>query len=539
MGRVRQLPVCPRDERTTPAETRPVVKRQSADGQYGLPLSEASEPLKSPAPSPAERLFFAVYVPLLPLEAVAPRDNVSAVVEEQQSVYRVVHADPRAIEAGVMAGQTSQAALALVPGLNLETRSPLKEQQQLEQLAGWLEQFSSFVSMADCDLLLLEIAGSLKLFGGLKALRQQIVDGLKQLGFTVCLAIAPTPLAATWLARAGRRSCIRDNHHLVPTLRELPLDCLHWPVTVTDALRGIGVTTVGDCLRLPRDGFAKRFGVAHLLQLDRAVGLLPDPRDAWRSPERFVADFEMTEEQADRELLLAICDELLQSHERFLLKRQLGTQALTLAFYHLKSPATELAVGAVELSRSAAHWCGLLRLQFEQLSLPEPVIAVRLRGGDARPLATESAALSFGTQKSGAASYSMKQLAERLVARIGRESVSRLALRQDHRPQRASREHDVFAGTPIDKIDTSWVEGLRRPLWLLSRPERLPVRQGCPVHEGRLEFLSGPERFETGWWDADAIARDYFVVRTTAGLRLWVFRDRREPGAWYLHGLFG
>ncbi|MEM9690653.1 MAG: hypothetical protein AAF917_14400, partial [Pseudomonadota bacterium] len=61
MGRVRQLPVCPRDERTTPAETRPVVKRQSADGQYGLPLSEASEPLKSPAPSPAERLFFAVY----------------------------------------------------------------------------------------------------------------------------------------------------------------------------------------------------------------------------------------------------------------------------------------------------------------------------------------------------------------------------------------------------------------------------------------------------------------------------------------------
>ncbi len=539
MARVRQLPVWPRDDSTTPAENRPIVKRRSEDGQYGLPLSEASEPLKAPAPSPAERLFFAVYLPLLPLQAVAQGDAITAVVEEQQGVHRIVHADPRAIEAGVMPGQTSQAALALLPELHLEVRSLLQEQQQLEQLAGWLEQFSSFVSMADHDLLLLEIAGSLKLFGGLKALRQQVVEGLKQLGFTVCLAIAPTPLAATWLARAGRRSCIRDNQHVVPALRTLPLDCLHWPITVTEALRGVGVTTVGECLRLPRDGFAKRFGVAHLLQLDRATGLLPDPRDAWRSPERFVADFEMTEEQSDRELLLAICDELLQAHERFLLKRQLGTQSLGFSFYHLKSPATELNVGAVELSRSAGHWSSLLRLRFEHLVVPEPVIAVRLHGGDARPLATESSALSFGTRPVNTARYSMKQLAERLAARIGRQSVSRVAVRQDHRPHYASAEDDVFAGTPIEKIDTSWVEGLRRPLWLLSRPERLPVEQGCPVHQGRLEFLSGPERFETGWWDADSIARDYFVVRTAAGLRLWVFRDRREPGAWYLHGLFG
>ena len=62
------------------------------------------------------------------------------------------------------------------------------------------------------------------------------------------------------------------------------------------------MTTVGDCLRLPREGFARRFGAQRLLQLDRALGRLPDPRTSWRAPERFCADYEMTEEQSDREV---------------------------------------------------------------------------------------------------------------------------------------------------------------------------------------------------------------------------------------------
>ena len=79
----------------------------------------------------------------------------------------------------------------------------LREQQALEQLASWLEQFTSVVCIAGPDVLLLEIAGSLRLYGGLLSLRQQIAAGLEQQGFSASLAIAPTPLAATWLARAG------------------------------------------------------------------------------------------------------------------------------------------------------------------------------------------------------------------------------------------------------------------------------------------------------------------------------------------------
>ena len=72
--------------------------------------------------------------------------------------------------------------------------------------------------MAGPDLLLLEIAGSLRLFGGLPSLRQALSRDLRKLGFAAALAIAPTPLAATWLARASRRVCIRDTANLGPVL---------------------------------------------------------------------------------------------------------------------------------------------------------------------------------------------------------------------------------------------------------------------------------------------------------------------------------
>ena len=260
--------------------------------------------------------------------------------------------------------QAANAALALLPALQLEERSLLREQQTLEGLATWMERFSSFVSIADNNVLLLEIAGSLRLFDGLRELRQKISKGLRELGFTAMPAIAPTPLAATWLARSGRRACIRDEANLVSALRKLPIACLNWPAGLCEALTGMGVTTVGDCLRLPREGFTRRFGTEHLLALDRALGHLPDPRNSWRAPERFCADYEMTEEQSDREMLLNICSELLQSHEQFLLARQLGTQRLSFNFFHLKGPATELRLGCARAERSAGRWFELLGIRF-------------------------------------------------------------------------------------------------------------------------------------------------------------------------------
>ena len=117
------------------------------------------------AATPVERLWFCIWLPHLPLEANRSSEAATAIVEEQHGIHRILLADAEATAAGVMPGQAANAALALLPTLLIEERSLLGEQQALEGLATWLERFSSFVCIADRDVLLLEIAGSLRSAG--------------------------------------------------------------------------------------------------------------------------------------------------------------------------------------------------------------------------------------------------------------------------------------------------------------------------------------------------------------------------------------
>lgn len=535
MARARKFPALTRVTSPVPAAN----ASSAAPRQASLPLADAAAPGRQQRPAATSRqLWFCVRLPSLPLEACGETDQPLAIVEDRQGVPRVLDVNAPAAAAGVAAGQSSNAALALLPEIVLEERSRLRELQTLERLASWLERFSSFVSIADDDVLLLEVAGSLRLFGGLRELRQQLASGLQQQGFRAALAIAPTPLAATWLARGGRRVCVRDPANLAGILRELPVACTNWPVAISEALAGMGVKTVGECLRLPREGFAKRFGARRLLELDRALGRLPDPRAGWRAPEYFCADHEMLEEQSDQEILLGVCDELLRSLERFLLVRQLGIQQLEFVFYHLRADATMVGLGCTRADRSAANWMALLRLRFERLRLPEAVIAVRLKGGYPQALHTGSARLRLGQCDREEPRYSMTQLAERLAARVGYQSVLGLTSVAEHRPQYAWGARNLLA-RKVSEALALFRRGLHRPLWMLSEPALLDVDEGCPVHFGRLRLLDGPERLETGWWDEDGIARDYYTAVNPRGMRLWIFRDRSSQSDWYLHGFFG
>lgn len=533
MARARRFPVLARG----PVPAPPPSAHASPGSQVLLPL-DPPVPLRPAIPIETSRLWFCVYLPQLSLEAVSTAREPLAVVEERQGVHRVLLVNTAAAAAGVMPGLASNAALALLPELVLEQRCRLREQQVLERLAAWLERFSSLVSLATADVLLMEIAGSLRLFGGLRSLRQQVSSGLQQLGFTAALAIAPTPLAATWLARNGRRACVRAPANLPAALRAVPLACLDWPAATVEALAGIGVANVGDCLRLPREGFARRFGAGRLLDLDRALGRLPDPRPGWRTPEVFVADHELPEEHSDRELLLGICQALLQRLERFLLLRQLGMQRLDFSFYHLRADATTLSLGCAQAGRSAVRWLDLLRLRFERARLAEPVIAVRLQGGPAQALQAGSGRFAFEARRQSQPADAILHLAERLGARVGRQAVHGLMTRAEHRPQHAWTARSLFTNKP-DAAQAGAGEGHNRPLWMLPEPALLHAERGHPIHLGPLRLVDGPERLETGWWDEDGIARDYFTAVNPRGMRLWVFRDRHARADWYLHGFFG
>jgi protein ImuB len=289
---------------------------------------------------------------------------------------------------------------------------------------------------------------------------------------------------------------------------------------------------------------------------------LPDPRENYRAPERFTADYDLHEEQSDSTLLLNACQELLLRLERFLLTRQLAVQQVLFDFFHLQDPATHISLGCVQADRAVQHWSDLLALKFDRLTLPAAVIAIQLRAGRSQAFPAETDILPFDQQVKRQNKLSIAHLAERLSARIGGESVHGVMIVAEHRPQYAWRRQDVCGDVPhcasvahyrtdhlsqhtslLDEMQCNASLMLRRPLWLLQEPQLLATEQNLPVYEGILKLLDGPERLETGWWDDDGIARDYFVARNPGGVQLWVYRDRREKGGcrrrWFLHGIFG
>jgi protein ImuB len=170
----------------------------------------------------------------------------------------------------------------------------------------------------------------------------------------------------------------------------------------------------------------------------------------------------------------------------------------------------------------------LLRERLSGLALAEPVRELGLQADDMVPLAGNNLGLLL---EQGKPPGDWGHLIERLRARLGAEAVRGIAGRAEHRPERAG----AIADLGVKQMQLDFGE---RPFWLLDRPKPLAEIDAVPHHDGRLELLVGPERIESGWWDGDEVARDYFVARTQNESLVWIYRERRGEGGWYLHGVF-
>jgi protein ImuB len=144
------------------------------------------------------------------------------------------------------------------------------------------------------------------------------------------------------------------------------------------------------------------------------------------------------------------------------------------------------------------------------------------------------------------AAQDMRDLLERLHARLGPEAVQRLHAQADHRPAQASASTALLEATepvraPARKKPKETLPPPAfgpRPAWLLDPPRALREVNNAPFHEGPLKLLSLAERIESGWWDGGNIRRDYFIAQTIDGALLWIFRDHKQPPGWFLQGYF-
>ena len=441
---------------------------------------------------------------------------------------QILSCSPEARTHGIAPGMAMSAAYALSPQLAEHPCDLAAERRALETAAAWAGQFTSVVNLLPPAALLLEIEGSLRLFAGLRPLLSHLRCGLADLGYTADIAVAPTPSAAWLLARAGAGSIVIDPSELEAALAGLPVSLLDQPEDTIRLLALMGVRTIGECLQLPREGLARRFGQGLLDELDRALGKLPDPRPTWTAPSRYKSRLALPAPVQETEPLLFAANRLIQELAGWLRMKQAGITRLKLNLQHEDRKPTVVMLGFSMPSRDPHRILALLRERLSTLALPDRVEAIALESAEAQPLDSRNLSL-FPEDRLPEEERWL--IIEHLRARLGPEAVYGIATHPDHRPELAWRccepGTDVAAGVPV-----------KRPLWLLEQPRRLDGDGDLPVLDVPLALIAGPEQIESGWWDGSDATRDYFIADDGNGRRFWVFRERQGTKAWFLQGMF-
>ena len=497
-------------------------------------------------------LWLSLLFPQFPLEVLAQGAALQAAPLAIIEGECVLLADAAAGAAGVVPGMRLAAAWARQPALVVLERRPDIEAAALARLACWAGGFTPEVCLAGERGLLLELSACVRLFGGQAVLIKAVLDACVAQGFSVRHALAPTPLAASWLAMAGSATPCMGMENLRQRVADLPVAVLANTAEIAARIQAFGMTRVGDLLTLPRAALMRRIGAAPLLALSKALGELPDLRPRFIFPDQFCETLELPARIEHAAALLYAAQALVAALCGWLTIRVSGVAACVLWLEHERGRDKAESATCVELrfaepTRDATRINRVLRERLERLRLSASVVAMRLQAASVQALPGRDGQLFGRGNGSHVESSAIGALVERLQARLGEGSVLQTAMVADHRPECASRlvpwsaPDGVTSGVTNRVTSATESRFAPRPFWLLPKPEALGEINGRPQRHGQLELISGPERIESGWWDANEqdalgdVQRDYFVARSIRQEWLWIFRT---PSGWFLHGVF-
>lgn len=470
----------------------------------------------------SSELWLGLYCPQLPLLAAWQCDpelpELNAVHGYHRGRYVILQAGAAAQRAGVLPGQPLSTALAVAPALHSRPRHAQVEAALLEQLALGAWRVSSHVVQAPPESVLLEIAGSRRLHGGLRPLVERLCAHLECEGLPVRIGSAPVAATARLFARHGLHAASPGS--MREKLHGLPLGALALDEEQAHSLEGCGLNHVAELLRLPKPERARRFGTELNRRLACLEGRQSTPLAAWQPPETFRLRLELPAASSDSSALLFVLRRAVARMAHWLEVRDRALTRLHVALEREDGGGSvSIRVGLSRPGMDEERLLELLALKLENLELPGPVEAVELRAESTDEHRPPQADLWSGNNRGDA----WPALLDRLRARLGDDGLSGLAPQPDHRPEKAWRW--VEPGTPA-----SCEEERPRPTWILPEPR--------PCRRENLYLEDGPERIEAGWWDEEDCRRDYFVARDRHGRRLWVFHEHLPREGWFIHGVF-
>jgi protein ImuB len=471
-------------------------------------------------------LWLSICFPRLPFDALSLDDRALIAVTLSHGRSRRILVGSRAAQAiDIAAGMDFALAATLCADVKAVERNPQAERNALDRLAAWAYQWSSAVtlraaaprSFTEYSMLWLEVEASFKLFGGRAALLKRIETELAQLKYEYRLGVACTLEGAALLARAGKRVVADTPSNLRRQIAALPIALLALDDAVLFELNRAGIRAIKNFIELPRDAIARRFGPKVNDYLDRLLGVAADPRPIFQVPKKYRARCELGAEIATTEALLFPLRRMLHELQGYLRAIDSGVQNFLLHLRH-RGSSTRVSIGLSAPERRAEQLFTIVRERLERLALPAPVLELRLQADHFTEPAVRQTGI-FADAEAHAEQF--QHVFDKLIARLGADSIHRYTLAADHRPEKA---WSVAESAPTADSQSS----APRPLWLLAEPRRIAP----PTTP-----LAYPERIAGGWWDGGDVTRDYYVLRTANGAGFWIYRDDRNE--WFVHGVCG
>lgn len=489
--------------------------------------------------------------------------------------------DAEGMRRGLSTGQNLADARAMVPELTVrEMDRPLLE-AAFADFADWHSNASPVVSvMRDASAfgdLVLDITGVAHLFGGERPMLRLLLTRLRDLGYTVAGAIAPT-IGAAWGISHFARSQVVEAGDLETILDALPIHALRLTPVQIAGLTQMGLKTIGQLRPRERKPLQARFGVSLLQRLDQAYGMIE---------ERMTPRLPLAERYAERrfadpiglmdDVLMTCHDLAIQLGIRLEAEGQ-GGQAFHLFLYRVDHKVMAMSVNSARLTRDPDHITKLFSNRSERLEGDYDagfgIDMIRL----AVSSVSELDAVQLGAFSHQGVAEDLDQLNDRMSSRLGVMAVLKTQLVASHIPEQVARLVPALAAS--DAPRDGW-PAPPRPLRLLPAPELVAINaevpEGLPAsmiwrrESYKIEKASGPERLGAEWWrsgqrlqlvipeppkkgetppyipnlpqfDPAAGTRDYYVVEDESGRRFWIFRlgfhREGKPAVWYLHGFF-
>lgn len=543
-------------------------------------MSRQSTPQK---PLPSGRRIVALWFPHWAADVASFDHDATqafALIDKHKNAQRLVALNPAARAAGLHMGMALADARALVPELQTAMADIRQAKARLDKCAHWLQRYTPWVGHDTAVLtphglteygLLMDVSGCAHLFGGERAMLEDMAARFKKRRIGLRVAMAGTIGAAWGLARFSPTviTVLPEGQEAEAVLR-LPPAALRLDNGHIDLCQRLGLETVAQLARFPRRDLTRRFGPLPVMRLEQALGQAGESLNPCLPPPHFLVQQNLaqgiTQIEALAELLGGLCEKLATQ----LNDKGQGAQRLDVTLTRSDNAVLALSLTLAHPSADARHMARLFDERLGRVSRGVDagygIEQIRLTASRTAPIAPPQDAINLsGRLRQATPVAALGHFYDRLISRLGPQAVLKPIPQASHIPERAVKLVSVLDTVPPPVLEAV-PDPQTRPLFMLCAPEPIEViaeiPEGAPyrfrwrrvLHE--VIAAHGPERISPEWWVGfmgegtshqmahhNRHTRDYYRVEDRQGHRFWLYRDGlydRETSTprWFMHGVF-